>query len=412
VHVILAMVFLTVIGVTLWLARDRDSHIGPGPSPLPFPQPKPEIPVAPNANDLDPLVRRLIEKRTNELRANERDPVRWASLGHAFHANGLHAPAAACYETALSLEPSNPRWAYVRALLDADAGDFDAAIAGMNRVIALAADFVPAYWRAGFWHLDRDELDQAETMLSLASRLEEGNAIPLVGLALLARQRQQPTDVIVWLEPVVADWPDMPLVRHLLAEAYALSGRGDEAAAMRVGASDQLPRWHDDWEYPIEASRTGREVLIERARADLDGGRSARALPPLEEARAFWPDDPELLGLLGEAQLAQGDSAAALPILLLAAAQAASPSARVWAALGRAHADLEQWPDAAAALERAVQLDPAAGDHWLLLAQARLHLGRVEAAAIALREAQRLGTDNPGLVEMLEALVMPRAGRL
>jgi len=405
VHLALAATFLGLIALTLWLARDDGDEPDQPPAIAPPIPREYAIPAPRNPAALDPLVKRLIEQRTAALREHEADPSRWAALGNAYHANGLSEEAATCYAIAAEIEPSNPRWTYLRSILHADRGDFDAAIAEMNRVIALDSAFVPAYWRLGFWHLDRDELDQAETMLSLASRLEEGNAIPLVGLAMLAMRRGQTSDVIVWLEPVIADWPDTPIARHLLAEAYEQSGRAEEAAAMRLGAGDQMPRWHDEWEYEIEQSRTGRERLLEGARRDLDSGRVDRAVASIEDAQSFWPDDPALLALLGESLLALGDATTARQTLREALDHGDPGDARLFLALGRAEMELEHWSDADVALQRTLSLEPDNGSAWLLLSEALARLGRLDEATNALNEAKRRAADNPAMIELLETLL-------
>lgn len=137
-------------------------------------------------------------------------------------------------------------------------------------------------------------------------------------------------------------------------------------------------------------------------------GESGRAVELLEGRTAKSAD---LSLLLAKAQYQSGspaDSAATLEPFArdLLAREPANAAERALAAslaleLGRALVGTAKWPEAAAALEKATQLDPTVPQAWQLLGQAQLASGRREEAAKSVARFRELQSAEKGQSEQV-----------
>lgn len=137
-------------------------------------------------------------------------------------------------------------------------------------------------------------------------------------------------------------------------------------------------------------------------------GESSRAVELLQGRTAKSAD---LSLLLAKAQYQSGspaDSAATLEPFArdLLAREPANPAERALAAslaleYGRALVGTAKWPEAAAALEKATQLDPTVPQAWQLLGQAQLAAGRREDAMKSVAKFRELQSAEKGQAEQM-----------
>lgn len=126
------------------------------------------------------------------------------------------------------------------------------------------------------------------------------------------------------------------------------------------------------------------EILIRTATMSESAGNLAAAAENLEKAREMAPQDPIVLVSCARFYLRQGDSERAMG--LYQEARVAGPDrAIVWNDLGLCHVERGEWPQAQAALQRAVALQPREPRYRTNLANVLIDLGRPELAVEQLR---------------------------
>lgn len=266
----------------------------------------PEAPDLASYGELDPDVASLLSELTTAVNAAKSDADRWGRLGMALEANGLLVDAESAYATAVELADREPRWRYRQALLRNRRGDHDAALADLDRVIALAPDYTPARWRRGLWLLDRGDAAAARAAFEDAVRIAPRDSGGHIGLALTHLSKREDGEAALVLERLLASQPGDRYAMHLLGTAYRRLGREDDARfALKVGASGE-PAWTDPWSDDVQQYRRGFPALLKEA-TQLGGARRFdEAIALLDQLVKRRPDDRSLQVYLGGMYAAAG----------------------------------------------------------------------------------------------------------
>jgi Flp pilus assembly protein TadD len=358
----------------------------------------------------------LPEVTTLLARAVELDPRQYDvrfELIEAFRRTNDMAQALAQLDLLQDARPADPRVTYVAAILAADRGDIEAAIAGFQKALRQDAnlygvrqDLGLAYVRLGRWkeavevfsELVRRQPDSVESAylhaLALfntgqgreaegearrALRLNAGaaEAHSLLGIILASRGGGNAEAVESLQQAAALDASNFDARFYLGRVLYA--GRDYEGAARSLREAAALKPKHAEARFFLG-------TVLEAA------GDSAGALA---EYRLLAAAEPEsAYGLLGTGALLvkQGKLDDALAALSRAVALAPADF-EAHLALGRAHALKEQFNEAVAALERAVALAPDRADAHYQLGLALRRLGRTEEAAREFKTVDRLNTE-------------------
>jgi len=193
-------------------------------------------------------------------------------------------------------------------------------------------------------------LGMARTVLE---RWPTANAEQMVGTELIAAGRQE--EAIPHLQAAVVAYPP---ARLFLGEALLAAGKHTEAIA-------ELERFTRE-EPALAPVRT--RMMI--AKAYGASGQMPEAIEHLTRVLALDPNHTEAHGLIGEALTAQKNFADAVPHYQ--AYLAANPGSVIaWSKLGLALAMIDRVPEARAAFERAVAIDPSYGPAVEALKQLR-----------------------------------------
>src|SRR5262245_28166751 len=115
--------------------------------------------------------------RTRDAAARS-DPTSLDAVGPlclAYHADLIYDLAERCYALVEMLNPSDWRWTYYRALAESARGSSDALVDGMRKVVALAPDFGPAWWRLGDAEFKEGRYDAAAEAFRRAGSSGEPN---------------------------------------------------------------------------------------------------------------------------------------------------------------------------------------------------------------------------------------------
>ncbi len=254
--------------------------------------------------------------------------------------------------SALDTLPNQPTALYNLALVDLYQEHAEAAMAGFQKVLALAAaqpESVSPQTRAlaltnlGFLFNSRQLYAEAEDALAQAVELDPGNA---------------------------SAWTNLGVTRRRL-------GRKQEAAAAFRRAYDALPN--------------DPSVLNNLALAYLDAEDWTAAVGLLLEATGKYPDNAGLWLNLGIAQRGLGNPRGAVEALETVFRQdprnAAGFAISAAIQLARYYYDQGQYTDSARQAQRAIDWQPSLVDPWLYLGLCQQALGEIESAAASFQQA-------------------------
>lgn len=209
------------------------------------------------------------------------------------------------------------------------------------------------------------------------------------------------------LQNVAANHPDV--VKSMMAELYSLYEKMTPAAPVSVGQNQETARKLESLGYvssgganrPDEVLTPGLpdpkdmvEVMRELQKAHTleVGGRTAEALPKLQDARQRSPQSVEIHRRLGKALLRLGRTSEAIQTMT-EAVQLDPTNSGILRALGEAYLQAKQYPKAVEHFELLRELlpdDPATLDQ---LGSALLEAGQVDRAIGRLQEALRIKPD-------------------
>lgn len=321
------------------------------------------------------------------------------------NAGKIQRAAELCAE-ALREDPEDAGAHFVQGLIAARRGDPDAAVAALNRAIAIDK-LNPGYHHAlGNALQDQRKFDRAISCYRRALRLNADYAEAHNDLGTAYFEKG-------WLEEAAAEFgeairlrPDHDAAHANLGSVLRAQGKLSEARKLyqrslwirvrrglfcwlpgrAAGSKAPTPRAKDE---AGEIRRPAAEGLSQMLAAGKLDEVEARATEILKAA----PDDPEALHAIGYAAWLRGNTARAIDFISRAIAHAPSV-ARFHNNLGNAYLQSQRFAEAADSLRRATDLDPGLAAAHNNLANALRQLGRYEDALAAADRAVAL---DPGL---------------
>lgn len=240
------------------------------------------------------------------------------------------------------LAPEHPQTKYYEARLAYLQRDYDTAGSLAQQLLGKAPNDVQVLQLAGAVNLARGSLAQAERSLARALQTAPDNTSVRQLLAQTYLRLNQPTDAIGTLEPLVEQGTPSATALTLAAQAYYRMHDSAKAEALLVRASETDP-----------ADTRSRTAL---ALAQLGKGDADAAFGELHQIAAESTDSTANLALIG-AMLQRRDTDGALAAV--AELERKQPKDAMAPALaGRILAGRKQLPEARAAFERALAIDP------------------------------------------------------
>ena len=240
-------------------------------------------------------------------------------------------------QEALSFAPDNAIALYNLGLVDSRAGQTDAAISRFERLIALDAarpGTLPTGLRArtlsslGLLYYNKGFLEDARTHFEQATRLAPESAGPWNNLGLTLRQLNRSTEATAAFERAVRLAPEDPRIVSNLASSLISAERWMEAVSLLLDVTERNP---------VDGLSWLNLALAQRGLGNLEGARESLA-------RVVALDSDNRHGF---------------------SSQASTYLAVIEHGAGR-------MPEAIAAANRAVNLDPANTDAWVYLGLAQL----------------------------------------
>jgi tetratricopeptide (TPR) repeat protein len=377
----------------------------------------------------EPAVAARVEEARAAVLRSPRSARAWGELGMVLRAHEFRAEADVAFAEAERLDPQNPRWPYLRALL-VMARDPGAAVPLLRRAAALDGDEPAPRLRYAEELLRGGALAEAEELFRQVLREASDAAASgspgaraalaraRLGLGQVSYQRGDWDACLEHLRQSAAAVPDVQATHSLLAAVYHM--RGDAGAAeeeRRLAARlPDVPPWPDSYAEEVAEHRVSLEGLLEQSAEQLAQGRVAEAVRSLETAAREHPQSfrpPLALGRLF-LQAGQYDRAAAA---FEEAARRAPDNSQVLfnsgfalQRLGIERRDNAHFAAAAARYRQALALNPREAMAHLNLGLCLKELGDGDAAIRSFQEAVRHKPDHPGGHKQLGLLLL-EAGR-
>lgn len=389
------LIGLLIIVAGGWLFRGQATTIEP---PLPDPQ-----------ADIDSRIHSAIEEALALVRAEPRNAGGWMKFGLIYDANGFDTLAALCYEQALNLDNSKPKWWYWLGQVRAELGDFEAAMAAVEQSVTLDPTYPAAPRQIGLWFLQLGDVDAAEAAFERAMKINDGDPSTLLGMARVALEKDEAQKAADLLEAVIERAPQYDFARLLLGTAYRRLGRPEEAEAQFARGAGSKPIYEDPWREEVLTYRTGYAGIILEADRLLARGQGSALINKLESLRRDYPDDVVVSDKLAEAYEQSGRTRDALGILE-AVSQRHPEHVMTHLKLSDYYASTGRLDEALAQVRVAVNLNPELGTSYRQLGKLLAQSGDYEGAAEALTLAIKNGRTEADIALSLGS-IQARLGR-
>ncbi len=284
-------------------------------------------------------------------RRNPQDAAAFASLGVVLSKDEKYSDAATAYKKALALNPQLPGISLNLGLAEFKQGHFPAAIAPFKAALASEGSNSQARILLGFSYYGSRRFRDAARELKLATKTDPDNLELRQALAQSCLWAKDYACAREEFRAIVEKDPDSASAHMLLGEA--LDGLSEKQEAIR--------------EFEIAAKAAPQEPNVHFGLGYLywKSHRYEEAKKEFEAELANDPQHAQSWAYLGDMQI-KSDPDAALP--LLRKAIALKPDLRIgYVDLGVVLAEQKQNPEAIAAFERAIALDPDEPDaHYRL----------------------------------------------
>ncbi len=153
----------------------------------------------------------------------------YGNTGKVFHAHHVFPVAEACYQNAAELDPKEPLWAYLRAIIYADTARLPEARSEYARVLELAPYHALAILRLARVHLELGDGADAEKLLADLHREGDLGAPIHAALGKVATTRDSHAEAARHYQAALAAQPRASRLHHPLALAYRRLGEIEKA---------------------------------------------------------------------------------------------------------------------------------------------------------------------------------------
>lgn len=359
-------------------------------------------PPAVTVSSLDPAIASMIETSRVAVLAAPKSAVAWGKLGQALHAAEFTAAAIQCYSNAAALDQSEVRWPYLLGTLELQESP-DSALAHLERATALAngKSLAPrhAFVRA---LVERGEYDKARSHIAVllaANPFHAAARLELARVHMMEARLKEATAELQWA--LTNQFTVKPAL--LLAAQIAQRNNQTDTAAQISRRAMSMPRgfdWPDPYLKEVQAMRGDRVRLADQLNVLLQQQRISEAVPVAARLITAFPNDPEALLLYGRLCYLQKKCVEA-ETAYREHLKKDTNSLNGHVQLGLALMCQQQWTNASAAFQRAVELKPDFGAAHHNLGIARSRAGDAHGAIRSFRDALRY---TPGDANVLFAL--------
>lgn len=138
--------------------------------------------ATPNLDRANPELADRVRDSLNQIQRGRKPVAALSTLAHLYYANGWYGPAERVCAGLVQLEPGNPRWLYLLALLRSNSGQLNEALPLLEQTIKLAPDYLPARLKAAATMTKLNQLEAAIAMEKGVLEREPDNIYARAGL--------------------------------------------------------------------------------------------------------------------------------------------------------------------------------------------------------------------------------------
>lgn len=389
----------------------------------------PPVPALENARS---QTREAIQETMARIESSREPLPALRHLAQLYHANGFIHEALHCYEALEWLDPDEPKWLHLKALILAGFGEVEPALESWYRVVELAPDYVSARLRLADTALKANRIDEAQAAYEAILQRWPDEAYALLGLARIDFEAERWEAARTKLEKLV-EQTNYRLGYDLIVSVYERLGmhsKAREIRGSRIGSGgyrDAPDPWFDElihicydpYRIAIVAGTIDDQTLahdlllraiaiepdevayrLQLVSLHTDRGDTAAAMKELRVMTQIAPHFADGWVRLSAFLKQQGNQDAAVRTLLEGLKHCPdSPTLRMmWGGAlreaGRFEASIEQ-------LKIAVQLRPNEAEGYIELSQSYVAKGEVQAGLAQLRRALQVEPDNPTAITFL-----------
>ena len=123
-----------------------------------------------------------VQAALDHIRRGQEPVAALTTLTRLYYANGWYGPAAQTCAGLAELEPHNPRWSYLLALLRSNTGQLNEALPLLFQTIKLDPDYLPARLKTAAAMAKLNQMEAAIAMEKSVLEKEPANIYALAGL--------------------------------------------------------------------------------------------------------------------------------------------------------------------------------------------------------------------------------------
>lgn len=280
---------------------------------------------APDLKGANPELDERVREARDQIEHGRQPVEALGTLARLYYANGWLEPADSAGAALLELEPRNPRWPYVLALLRANSGRLDEALPFFLQTIRLAPDYLPARLKAADAMAKLNQTDEAIAMERKVLEKDPANAYAWVGLGNIYVAQKKWDLARDCFQKAVASSGDFRTAWLGLVAVYEANANNDAAAEAwsHVDAVQRSPESPDPWIDSMLEDCYNVYYLRVAAFSSIDVGFARRLL---ERAVRLQPGDAAAQKDYGMLLFRANDLAAARRSLTLATTLAPADS--------------------------------------------------------------------------------------
>jgi tetratricopeptide (TPR) repeat protein len=356
--------------------------------------------VAPPVHQLEPEVRRLVEKQSARVRTRPDNAAGHGELGLIFEANRLWSAAQESFERAVQLDSPNQHWRFHLAVASYENGDFAAAVEILKSLAQENPSSAPVQQRLGHALLQNESLDEARLAFERVVQAAPKEPAGYVGLADVHLRQGDLQQAGELLRQALALDPNYRVTHFMLGTVYQRQGRTDEAVReLALGERAELRYLPDPLAPRVERYAVNLNSRLNRAVQRMATGDHAGAARILEAALQTDPDNTTILNNLAGAYVQTGRIQEAHQLLL----QALRVDGRKYTT----YLNLASWnlqfgrkAEALKYAEGAIERAPWVPAVQRIRLEILLRMDRVAEAQIAVDEARRIMPRDPYIEQM------------
>jgi len=253
--------------------------------------PLPRLPL----DTYESSVRAPIEEALRAAQAQPRDAERSGRLGMVLYANEQYEFAAACFERAAGLAPSEARWPYFLGRTQSNLATEDRGIAALRTTLRLQSDYLPAQVLLAKALAEAGQTAEGRQLYETILRAHPDAAEAHYGLGKLDGVAGRGDAAIEHLRRACELWPSFGAAHFALARAYRDRGEADKAQAeLELYEKDKLgwPAVPDPFMSALTALKGGAAARLDKGVQLAEAGQLQAAA---EEHEAALVADPKLL---------------------------------------------------------------------------------------------------------------------